>query len=180
LPSDEQIIRRVRKGSTDDFRELMRRHQDAVFRLAYRITCRREDAEDVVQETFLRVYRSLEDYRGNAGFRPWVRRIAINVCLRRLSVEIPSDEVEEIYDSAHSEGDVVEDAVLKQVQREDVRRAVSGLPAAYRTVVVLRYMEDLSYKEIAELLDEPMSTIQVRLHRAKKMLNRRLAVLHEM
>ncbi len=167
----------MQKGHVEEFRELMRRHQNAAFRLAYRILGRREDAEDAVQETFLLVYRHLAEYKEKGRFWPWVRRIAVNVCLRKLPGEVPSAEVEDLQDSAHLGDLPVETEVLKRVKQSEIRRAISGLPPAYRTAVVLRYLEDMPYREIAELLGEPVTTIQVRLHRAKRMLSERLAVM---
>ncbi|MCX6375074.1 MAG: sigma-70 family RNA polymerase sigma factor, partial [Armatimonadetes bacterium] len=146
--SDEQIIRRVLRGHVEEFRELMRRHQNAVFRLAYRIVGRREEAEDVVQEVFLRVYQNLGGYEGRDRFWPWVRRITLNTALRRIPREIPTDEVDEIGTCE----DLVQAEVLRRLDTANVRRAIEWLPAAYRTAIILRYMEDLSYREIADLL----------------------------
>ncbi len=171
---DERIIRLVLKGRTDAFRDLMRRHQSAVFRLAYRILGRREDAEDAVQETFLRVYQSLNGYKEKGKFWPWVRRVAVNVCLKKLPSELPSEGVEELQDLERGLARPVEAEVLQQIELERVRKAIVGLPALYRTTFVLRYEEDLSYKEIADILEVPLTTVETRLHRAKRMLAERL------
>ena len=175
--SDEQIIARALKGSAKDFRELMRRHQNAVYRLAYRILKRREDAEDVVQETFLRVHQNLAAYAERGKFWPWARRIAMNICLKRLPSEVPVEEVGDLLESAQAPEDPVETEVLRRIEAGAVGKAIAGLPATYRAVVVLRYEEDLSYKEIAELVSESVSAVETRLHRAKRMLAERLAVV---
>jgi len=177
LISDEQIIRRVVKGSPEDFRELMRRHQVPVFRLAYRILRRREEAEDAVQETFLRVYQNLSAYTEQGRFWPWVRRIAVNICLKRLPLEVPVEEICEMVESEQALDDPVEAEIIRRTELEGVRKAVAGLPAPYRIAIVLRYQEDLSYKEIAELTNESVSAIETRLSRAKRMLAERLAVM---
>lgn len=176
--SDEQIIARAVNGSHGDFRELMRRHQAAVYRLSYRILKRHEEAEDAVQETFLRVYQSLPSYSEQGRFWPWARRIAVNICLKKLSPEIPSEETEELIDESSSWDDPVQNEAIRRAEMEQMRKAVSGLPSTYRTVIVLRYEEELSYKEIADMLGEPVATVQVRLHRAKKMLAERLGVMN--
>lgn len=175
--SDEQIIERVLKGHTQDYRELMQRHQAAVFRLAYRILGRREEAEDAAQETFVKAYRKLNTCRERRKFWRWLRRIALNICLGKLSRGRPSDNVNELPDADCLPHGSVESEVLMRAQMEDIRRAIAGLPDAYRTTVILRYQEELSYKEIAELLGETLTAIQVRLHRARKMLAARLEVM---
>ena len=175
--SDEQIIKRVLKGHAEEFRVLMQRHQAAVFMLAYRFFGRREDAEDIVQETFLRVYQSLSSLRQSEKLWPWVRRIALNTCLKRVTPEIPSDEVEQLIDCLPDETIEVEAEVLRHLDSEDIHLAIAGLTMEYRAIVVMRYMEDLSCVEISELLNKPASTVRVQLHRALKMLSKRLAVI---
>jgi len=176
LFSDEQVIGRVLKGHTEEYRELMRRHQDSVFRLACRILGRREDAEDVVQEAFVKAYASLAGCRERAKFWPWLRRIALNICLKRIPREFPCDTTEDLIDAACAQGNPVEAEALKRADISSLRKAVAALPAAYRTVLVLRYEEDLAYSEIAELIGATNDVVRMRLHRAKKMLAERLAV----
>lgn len=115
----------------------MRRHQDWLFRLAYRITGRGEDAEDAVQEAFLAAYNKLGECRDKRKFGAWLRRIAVNICLRQSSREMPVDEIEAI-DCCPAE-DPVEHEVLCRAQAEETRAAIAQLPPAYRVVLVLRY-----------------------------------------
>jgi RNA polymerase sigma-70 factor (ECF subfamily) len=152
----------------------MQRHQEAVFRVAYRILGRREDAEDAAQETFLLIYRNLDKYTDHGLFWPWARKIAVNVCLKRLPMEIPTGDVEELAEMEQECVAPVEVEILRQVEREQVRGAIEGLPAPYRVVIVLRYLEDMSYREIADELEVPVTTVETRLFRAKKMLCKRL------
>lgn len=175
--SDEDIIARVLEGRPQRYGELVRKYQDAAFRIAYRITGRREDAEDAVQDTFLRAYGKLGSCRDRSRFWPWVRRIAVNVCLAKMSRETPCEYVEEMRDASSPLGKPVEAEVVGRAAAREVRRAIAGLPKDYRLAIVLRYQEELSYKEIAEALGESFSTVRIRLHRAKKMLAERLAVL---
>ncbi len=173
--SDEHIIRRVRKGNTGGFRELMRLYEKQVFRLAYRILERREEAEDAAQEAFLLAYRNLDSYVEKGLFWPWLRRITVNCCLKRLPREIPSDEVCNLIDRSVLPGDPVEETVLARLALDEVRSAIAELPDSYRVAIVLRYEEGLSYKGIADTLGESVGVVQVRLHRARKMLTERLA-----
>jgi RNA polymerase sigma-70 factor (ECF subfamily) len=179
LISDEKIIRLVLSGHSEEYRQLMLRYQDSVFRLACRILGRREDAEDVVQEAFVRAHSNLASCRDRGKFWPWIRRIALNICLRRIPREHPSDIVDDLADAACAQENPVEAEVLRQVAISDLKVIVSGLPALYRTVLVLRYEENLSYQEIAKLIDEDPRVVGTRLHRAKKMLAERLAGVNE-
>jgi RNA polymerase sigma-70 factor, ECF subfamily len=179
LLSDEQVIRNVLKGDRDGYCDLVERHQGVVYRLAYRILNRAEDAEDVAQEAFIQAFSNLSKCRDSGKFVAWVRRIAVNLCMARIPREIPSEDVERISDAEMAQDDPVQAEVFLRIERERVRTAVSSLSVTHRTVIILRYEEDLSYNEIAEALHEPVSSIQVRLHRAKKMLARRLAVIED-
>jgi len=179
LISDEKIIARVLNGQPDEYRKLMLRYQDSVFRLACRILGRREEAEDVVQEAFIRAYSNLESCRDRSRYWPWIRRIALNICIRRIPREHPSDIVDDLVDAASAQGNPVEVEVLRRIANGDMKTAVANLPAVYRIVLVLRYEENLSYQEIAELIDEDARVVGTRLHRAKKMLAERLAGVNE-
>ena len=177
--SDDEIVRAVLKGRVEEFTILVERYQSAAFGLAYRILGRREDAEDAVQDTFVRTYRGLGSYTGQAGFWPWVRRITMNCCISRLRRELPSDRVEAVLDSDDTCADPVEADVLRKCKSEAVRAIIADLPALYRTAVVLRYQENLCFDEIGELLHERAGTIRVRLHRAHKILAARLAEIRD-
>lgn len=174
--TDDRIVSRVLKGRTEDYQKLMQRHQDSAFRIAYRIMGRREEAEDAVQEAFLNAYRSLASYSGRNKFGAWMRRIVINACLRKATNEIPCDDLDAVSEQQFTHSPV-EAETIKNIHHSAIKRAIDGLPFIYRTVVVLRYMEDLSYAEIAEAIEEPVTTVQTRLHRAKRILNERLAVI---
>ena len=172
--SDNEVVRRVREGQVREFRILVDRYQQGVFRLAYRILGRREDAEDAAQDTFVRAFRSIHTYSDTGAFWPWVRRIAVNCSIKKLPQEFPSDAVERILDI---EQPPIEAEVFRECELQELRKAIAGLPESYRTAAVLRYQEDLSIAEIAELLDQPAGTIRVRLHRALKMLSERMVVI---
>lgn len=176
LVSDEVLIEQVLGGNTRLYGELMTRYQDMVFWLACRILRRREEAEDAVQQIFLRAYSRLDTYDGDKGsFWAWIRRITVNVCLTMSSREKPYEMLDELANDADFIfSSSVEEGMLARVRTEDIRKIISDLPSDYRVVTVLRYQEDLSYKEIADLLGVTIPTLQVRLHRAKKMLAERL------
>ncbi|MCE5197757.1 MAG: sigma-70 family RNA polymerase sigma factor [Armatimonadota bacterium] len=177
--SDEQIIELVLKKHIDEYQELVRRHQDSVFRLAYRILGRREEAEDVVQDTFVKAYSNLASCRERNKFWPWIRRIALNICLRRAPRECLCEAIDDLHDAICDRESPIEAEVLKQVDISCLRRAVAELPTCYRTIIVLRYEEELAYKEIAKLVGESVDVVRIRLYRAKKMLAQQLAVMND-
>jgi RNA polymerase sigma-70 factor (ECF subfamily) len=148
----------------------VQRYQPILYRLAYRILGRHEDAEDAIQETFLRIYQNLASQKESGKFWPWARQIGINICLKRLSPEFPSSDVERLIESAQPVENPIEDDLLSRIEIEGLHSAIAELPDMYRTVVVLRYFEDLPSVEIAELLGKPASTVRVQLHRALNML----------
>lgn len=174
--SDNEIIRRVRKGRTEDFAHLVRRYEIPAYSTAYRILGRREDAEDAAQESFLRAYQALDTYKRDGKFWPWMRRIVINSCLNRLPREFPSDSIEQIIESEQPCIDTVEAEAFRRCDAAGVRKLIAQLPASYRLVAVLKYQEDLNAAEIAELINETPGTVRVRLHRALKMLAQKLVV----
>lgn len=175
--SDMEIIRRVREGRIREFHRLIDRYQGQVFALAFHILGRREEAEDAVQDTFVSAYQGLHKFIDGSPLWPWLRRIAVNCCLSKLPREFPTDEIGGLVENEQPFVDSVQSEAIRNHDCRAVTRAVAGLPSQYRIVVVLRYHDDLTPSEIADLLDEPAGTIRVRLHRALKMLFERLAVI---
>jgi RNA polymerase sigma factor (sigma-70 family) len=175
--TDEQIIGRVQGGETRFFEELVRRHQDAVFAMALRFVGERADAEDVAQEVFLRVHRSLDGFKGDAKFSTWLYRITFNLCtdwLRRSrKTRRKAANIEEAGEVADGRVDL-EEGLLDDEERRRVRRALDGLEEKYRSVVLLLYYQKMSYDQIAEVLGMPLKTVETRLYRARKMLREAL------
>ncbi|MDO8587732.1 MAG: sigma-70 family RNA polymerase sigma factor [Armatimonadota bacterium] len=175
--SDVEIIRRVKKGKSDEFRELVARHQRSALTLAYRMLGNWDDAEDAAQDAFVNAFRSLDGFSEAGHFWPWFRVTVVNCCIRRMSHRVPTEDIDTLLDSAQPFVDSAESEALKRRGAEDVRTAISGLPPEYRSVVVLRYQEGYSTSEIAEALEVSPGAVRVKLHRALKMLAERLAVI---
>jgi RNA polymerase sigma-70 factor, ECF subfamily len=148
-----------------------------MIRLCWGMLGNRDDAEDAAQEAFLRVFQNLEQFSRTGSFWPWARRIAINVCLRRLPARKLTESIDDHADRAATPGDPVAEEVLRRIKSEDLWRMVDTVPATYRAVIVLRYSEGLSVKEIAAELDETITTVHIRLHRAKTMLRDRMVAI---
>ena len=164
--SDDELVARCLAGSDGAFRDLVERYQTRIYSLALRMTGNHADAEDLAQEAFIRAYSALASYRriGAGGFGAWLYRIAVNLCLnalrsRKRAVAVDPNDLDELQAPA----DGIERASA-------VQEAVQSLDEDYRAVVALRFTEGLSYREIAGVLDVPVSTIETRLHRAKKRL----------
>jgi len=169
--SDEAVIARIRAGEPWCFEILMRRHNRRVFRATRAILKRDDEAEDVMQEAYVRAYEHLADFRGEASFATWVTRIAIHEALARKRQEQRFDA----FDPAAQELTRLplpsprspEQEVNDQQLRAVLERAIDALPDEFRTVFVLRAVEQMSGAEAAVCLDIPEETVKTRLHRAR-------------
>jgi RNA polymerase sigma-70 factor (ECF subfamily) len=173
--SDAELVAQARQGSEAAFEQLVRRHQRYAFNVAYRVLGNRAEAEDVTQEAFVRAWRGLSSFRGEAQFTTWLYRIVHNRCLNRLPrlrrellQTAPLDEA--LATPAPSLPDLFE--VQEQVAFLHVE--LDRLPEKYRLVLTLRYLQHLSYDEIATVLDVPMGTVKTHIHRARQLLTERL------
>ena len=168
--SDRDLILRTRRGETEAFGELVRRTQTAVFNVCYRLLGERREAEDLTQETFLRAWERLHTFDAERPFLPWIRRVAANLCLNHLSACAPaSPELDEERDRANPESGPPQ-LVEQRQQAEQIRAALMALPPRYRVVIELRHFQELSYEEIAQTLNRPLSDVKSDLFRARKML----------
>ena len=180
---DVEIVRGCLAGSEAAYRQLVARYQRPVFSLAMRVLRQAEDAEDVVQETFVRVFKALDRYDQARPFSTWLFTIAARLCIdhlrrRRMKTfslsgkdpESDEDRVIELEDP----GPRPDDVVAGWEDEKRVQALVDLLPSHYRIVVVLRHQQDLSYEEIAEALRLPLGTVKARIHRARALLKRHL------
>jgi len=153
------------------FRDLALPHLDEVYTLARYLLRNTADAEDAVQECYLRALKHFDTFRGGA-IRPWLFAIVRNVCRsayaqRSLGEEKPTDDALPLWNEAP---ETPEACVLRQRDEESIRRLVSALPDQFREAIVLREINDLSYREIADIIDAPVGTVMSRLARARAML----------
>lgn len=175
--SDGEIVRRVNKGRSDEFRQLVTRHQRSALTLAYRMLGNHDEAEDAVQDAFVKVFKSLDTFAQGSAFWPWLRRTVINCCIRRMSNITHTDDIDTLLDAKQPKVESAEIEVLRKCDSQELRSAIKDLPFDYRNVLVLRYQEDLSTPEIAQALGVSAGAVRVRLHRALRMLAERLAVI---
>lgn len=186
--SDWDLVQRARAGDRDAFRELVERHQRKIAALALGMTRNRDDALDIVQETFAKAYQSLDRFKGDAGFYTWVYRIAYNVCVdhqrreaKQPRVPLEGDDGSEAVPVAQAGGGLQTDQPFDRARSaeigERVRNAIAELTPDHRAVILLREVEGLSYTEISEVLDCPKGTVMSRLHYARRQLQARLREL---
>jgi len=179
--SDEQIVERALTGDAEAFGEIVQRWERRIFALSFGMLGREEDARDATQETFLAAFRNLRAFRGEAKVSSWLHRIAVNQCItrqRRAKVRSESAlETEEEKDASsfaaplhYSPARLLESSETTTA----VRVAVNSLPLELRQVVLMKEFEELTFKEIADALDLPLSTVKSRLYTALKQLQMRL------
>jgi RNA polymerase sigma-70 factor (ECF subfamily) len=183
IPIEARLARRALKGDQQAFAEIVALYQDKLYHMAFRMLGSRQEAEDVTQEAFLRVYRNLDRYDESMKFSTWIYRIATNLCIDRLrkrkaiySLDAESNEHEGLdgYALIPSDNRTPESETLLTETQRIVREAIDTLPAKYKSVMVLRYLHDLSLQEIGEVLDMPVTTVKTRVHRGREFLRKKL------
>lgn len=176
-PTDRELLIRARGGEAEAYGEIVRRYQRSVFNVCYRMLGERHGAEDQAQECFIRAYLRLDSYDLDRPFGPWIHTVAANLCLnhlqRRRPVQVPL--LEEHDRPAEGGRPGPEQQLERREQAERVRRAIAGLPAHYRAVIELRHYQEMSYAEISEALDLPLSDVRSHLYRARRSLEQALA-----
>jgi RNA polymerase sigma-70 factor (ECF subfamily) len=181
VTNDEQMVERALSGDPEAFGEIVRRWERRIFALAYGMLGREEDARDATQETFLAAFRNLRGFRGDAKVSSWLHRIAVNQCItrqRRAKVRGETaleDEAEKNAAVFALPLDVSPARSAEAIERSlAVRKAVMALPHDLRQVVVMKEFEELTFQQIAEALEIPLSTVKSRLYTALRQLQLRL------
>lgn len=178
--SDEELARAYARGQGPPFEELVQRYAGPVFAFCLRMVARREDAEDLTQDVFLQLMKSLPSARTDTPIRPWIFVIARNKCLDHLKRRRPVSFSSTVRKEDDPEVDVVDAAPLpddlaeRADTRDRVQRAINTLPERFRAVVALRYSSDLSFGEIGEVLGIPENTAKTHFQRAKALLRIKL------
>ena len=185
--SDREVVRLCRQGSEAGFRTMLGKHHRFVFALCWRLIGNREEALDVTQEVFLRVSQSVHRLNPNPSLRPWLRRVATNLCLNLLNSRYWRDAKQDAADPATSrEGspgggavggalDPVGEAAATSDELRRVNEAIKRLPPRQRAVLILKVVEGLSYAEIGRVLALPTGTVKSHLSRARAGLRKTLA-----
>ncbi len=176
--SDEEIVERVLEGETALYEIIMRRHNQRLYRAARAILRDDTEAEDLLQDTYVRAYQHLRQFAGRAKFSTWLTRIAVNEALARVERRkrfdtIDSDDERESVVLESKMPDPESQAAQTEV-RAVLEEAILSLPESYRTVLMLRDVEEMNTAEAAEVLDMTEENVKVRLHRARALLRKEL------
>jgi RNA polymerase sigma-70 factor (ECF subfamily) len=181
---ETRLAKLARNGDRGAFAELVDLYKDKIYHLAYRMLNNKHEAEDAVQETFMRVYTNLNRYDEQQKFSTWIFRIATNHCIDRLrkrkhsayslDAEMPDGEGNDYYSMLAGNEDTPEKQIILSETQLQIRKAIDALPEKYKTVVILRYLQDMSLQEISDVLDMPVTTVKTRVHRGREYLRNRL------
>jgi len=179
--TDDALVKRAQQDDERAFGELVTRYESKVYSLAMKMLRNPEDAEDVLQETFLRAYRGLKSFKGNSTFSTWIYRITANSALMRLrKKQLPQVSIE---DSDERETPIAiadwapgpAEQLLNQEMQRVMDEAIESLPHEFRQVFILRDVEEMSNSDVAEILDLSVAAVKSRLHRARLKVRNRLA-----
>jgi RNA polymerase sigma-70 factor (ECF subfamily) len=185
---DEDLVLRVQRGDKSAFDFLVIKYQHRIIQLVNRYIKDPSEAQDVAQEAFIKAYRALADFRGEAAFYTWLYRIAINTAknyllsrLRRSSnYQVDIQEAEALENAPQLQGlETPERELLNQEIIDVINAVIEELPEEMRTAIILREFEGMSYEEIAEAMDCPVGTVRSRLFRAREAIDNKLTPLLE-
>lgn len=176
-------ISQVLKGDQNAFGEIVELYKDKVYQICFRMIGNRHEAEDIAQEAFVRAFINIRSFNIQMKFSTWLFRIATNLCIDRLrkkkpdyhlDAEIAGTEGLNMYSQIAADLMMPEEEVESLELQEYIQGALLKLPEKYRSVIVLKYIEELSLKEISEILDLPISTVKTRIHRGREALRKQL------
>lgn len=176
-------INQVLKGDQNAFGEIVELYKDKVFQLCFRMLGNRHEAEDLAQEAFVRAFVNIHSFKINMKFSTWLYRIATNLCIDRLrkkkpdyhlDAEVAGTEGLNMYSQIASDTLKPEEEVASLELQESIQAEITKLPEKYRSVIVLKYIEELSLKEISDILDLPVGTVKTRIHRGREALRKQL------
>lgn len=176
---EARILKRAKKGDRLAFAELVELYKDKLYNLAYRMLGNPHDAEEAIQEAFMKVYANLARYDDRHKFSTWIFRIASNCCIDRLrkkrgsyslDASLDDDDSNDLYAILPNPDLLPEEQITKLETSKELQSAIDQLPPTYRAVIVLKYIEDLSLQEISNILAVPVPTVKTRLHRGREAL----------
>ena len=187
---EKALIERCKRGDLAAFNDLVRKYEKQVYNFAYRLTGNYDDANDVAQDAFLRVFNAIGSFRGDASFSTWLFRITTNVFLdeRKRAKAHPQASLDEYLELGESsvarqivDPSPTPEVVLEESERAQIlSKAISDLPEYQRAMVTLYHSQQKSYEEIAEIMDLPIGTVKSRLNRARLALKEKLSGLREL
>jgi RNA polymerase sigma-70 factor, ECF subfamily len=181
---DYRVIKLCLKGKTEAFAELVERYGRRVYNLAFRLTSNAEKSKDIAQEAFIKVYRSLDKYDPKYKFSSWLLKTVSNLCIDYHRTKPDSTASLEVILASQAESTILSDLAVRQQGMDGgleakleakelgkvIREGIDLLPIDYKAVMVMRHLQNFSYREISQVLSLPIGTIKARIHRARKLL----------
>ncbi len=176
-------IKQVKKGDQDAFADIVDIYKDKIYQLCYRMLGNVHEAEDIAQEAFIRAYVNIDSFDINRKFSTWLYRIATNLTIDRirkkkpdyyLDAKVAGTEGLTMYSQIAADGVLPEDEVVSLELSNTIQQKILKLPDKYRTVIVLKYIDELSLIEIGEILNIPVGTVKTRIHRGREALRKQL------
>jgi RNA polymerase sigma-70 factor, ECF subfamily len=176
-------IEQVLKGNQNAYSDIVDLYQHKLYQICYRMLGNKQEAEDITQEAFIRAYINLHTFDQKRKFSTWIYRIATNLCIDRirkkkpdyyLDAEVAGTEGLDMYSQIAIDEALPEEQLEKMELQDRIQYEISRLPEKYRSVIVLKYIEELSLQEISEILDMPLGTVKTRIHRGREALRQQL------
>jgi RNA polymerase sigma-70 factor, ECF subfamily len=176
-------IKQVLKGDQNAYADIVNLYQHKLYQVCYRMLGNKQEAEDIAQEAFIRAYINLHSYDQKRKFSTWLYRIATNLCIDRirkkkpdyyLDAEVAGTDGLDMYSQIAADEQLPEEAVEQMELQDRIQYEISRLPDKYRSVIVLKYIEEMSLQEISEILDMPLGTVKTRIHRGREALRKQL------
>ncbi|KMJ56936.1 RNA polymerase sigma factor SigW [Bacillus sp. LL01] len=176
-------IKQIKKGDQDAFAEIVELFKDKIYQLVYRMIGNSHEAEDIAQEAFIRAYININSFDVNRKFSTWLYRIATNLTIDRirkkkpdyyLDAEVAGTEGLTMYSQVAADIALPEEEVETMELQGEIQHQILKLPDKYRTVIVLKYIDELSLIEISEILEIPVGTVKTRIHRGREALRQQL------
>ncbi len=180
MTGETQLIEKAKQGDVDAFEELISTYQRMIYNYCYRMSGNLHDAEDLTQEVFIKVYKSLRKFKGKSQFSTWIYRIAHNTCVDRHRKKRPTDDNmifldnEKEYRTLISDSYIPEEELLSKEKQDIIQKCIDSLKPEYRSVIILRDIQNYSYKEIATILDIPLGTVKSYISRGRSALRESL------
>jgi RNA polymerase sigma-70 factor (ECF subfamily) len=174
---EADAIVRAQRGDQAAFEMLVHQNARFVFNLALRVVQNQQEAEEIAQEAFIKVWKALPGYRTEARFRTWLYRIVVNLCydrLPKLRKDFQMLEADSALDGSEAPTPGPEHLVISNELRNDLHEAIRSLPEMYQLLITLRHLQEMSYTEIAEVTGQQLGTVKSGIHRARKILKERI------
>ncbi|WP_341300911.1 RNA polymerase sigma factor SigW [Lysinibacillus sp. FSL H8-0500] len=176
-------IKQVLKGDQSAFADIVSLYQHKLYQVCYRMLSNKQESEDITQEAFVRAYMNLHTFDQKRKFSTWLYRIATNLCIDRirkkkpdyyLDAEVAGTEGLDMYSQIAADDQLPEEQLEQMELQDRIQYEIGRLPDKYRSVIVLKYIEELSLQEISEILDMPLGTVKTRIHRGREALRKQL------